>query len=201
MTTTYQLERTECGIRLLTERLVIRPLESSDVPALIEYLSADDPMIQRVMGIAPSAEAIEAYWRPMRGIDPFGTPQWLSMIVEVKTDRKAAGNVGYGISVIDETHKLGCIGWSLSPAYRGRGLATEAALAVLGFVFDHLSVHRVHARTGRANASSWRLMERLGMRREAHFRQSHTNLAGCWDDEYVYAILKTEWDDRGCSTG
>jgi RimJ/RimL family protein N-acetyltransferase len=37
-------------------------------------------------------------------------------------------------------------------------------------------------------------MERLGMRREAHFRESHTNLAGQWDDEFVYAILKTEWD-------
>jgi len=200
MTATYQLERTEHGIRLVTERLVVRPFEDSDIPALIEYLSTDDPMVQRVMGIAPSAEAIEAHWLPMRALDPFGDPQWLSMIIEEKAHRKAVGNVGYGITVIDEMHKLGCIGWSLSPSHRGKGLASEAALAVLGFVFDHLSVHRVHARTGRANTSSWRLMERLGMRREAHLRESHTNLAGCWDDEYIYAILKPEWNGRGRNT-
>ena len=194
MTTTYQLEKTQGSIRLETERLVVRPFETEDVPALIDYLAADDPMIQRVMRVAPTPEAIEAYWGPMRAIDPFGDPPWLSMIIEAKAGQRAVGNVGYGITVIDDTHKLGCIGWSLSAAHRGRGIATEAARAVLGFQFEHLGVHRVHARTGRANSSSWRVMERLGMRREAHFHESHTNLAGHWDDEYVYAILKPEWE-------
>jgi len=194
MAAVYKLEKTKCGIRLITDRLVVRPFESSDVPALIEYLSMDDPMVARVMRIAPSPEAIEAYWGPMRDIDPFADPQWNSLMIHVKAEGKAVGNVGYGITVINETHKLGQIGWSLSPDFRGRGFATEAAQAVLGFQFDHLGVNRVSARTGIANRRSWRLMERLGMRREAHFRRSHTNLAGEWDDEFIFAVLKSEWD-------
>ena len=194
MTRPFELETADRGIRLVTDRLVIRAYEASDVPALIEYLSSDDPVVARVMRIAPTTEAIEAYWEPMRSVDPFSDPQWLSLLIELKGERKVVGNVGYGTTVIDEAHKLGSIGWSLSSAYRGQGIATEAASAVLGFVFDHLGVHRVQARTGRANASSWRLMERLGMRREAHFRESHTNLLGAWDDEYIYAILKAEWE-------
>jgi len=196
MTRLFDLETTERGIRLVTGRLVIRAYEPRDIPALIEYLSSDDPMVGRVMRIAPAAEAISAYWEPMRSVDPFGDPQWLSLLIELKTEQKVVGNVGYGITVIDDAHKLGSIGWSLAASYRGRGVATEAAMAVRGLLFDHLGAHRVQSRTGRANAPSWRLMERLGMRREARFRASHTNLSGAWDDEYIYAILKREWDNE-----
>jgi len=196
MTRLFDLETTERGIRLVTDRLVIRAYEPPDIHVLIEYLSSKDPMVSRVMQIAPTAEAISAYWEPMCSVDPFADPQWLSLLIELKAEQKVVGNVGYGITVIDDAHKLGSIGWSLSPVHRGRGIATEAAMAVLGLLFDHLGVHRVQARTGRANAPSWRLMERLGMRREAHFRESHTNLSGAWDDEYIYAILKREWDNQ-----
>ena len=194
MTADYKLEKTKCGIRLITDRLIVRPFEPADITALVEYLSSGDPMVERVMGIAPTPEAVDGYWGPMRRVDPFGDPEWLSLMIHVKSEGRVIGNVGFGITVINPTHKLGCIGWSISPAYRGQGYATEAARAVLGFQFDHLGIHRVHARTGKANERSWKLMERLGMRREAHFRLGHTNLAGEWDDEFIYAILKSEWD-------
>lgn len=190
----YTLRTANGRIELETRRLLIRGLQENDIPALIEYLSADDPMVKRVMGIEPTRDAIAAYWGAMSERDPLRNPEWLSLLVEFRPERKVVGNVDYGVTVIDATHKLGSIGWSLAPVYRGHGIATEAARALLWFLFGHLGVHRVHARTGSANASSWRLMERLGMRREAHFRESHTNLAGQWDDEFVYAILKTEWD-------
>jgi RimJ/RimL family protein N-acetyltransferase len=148
------------------------------------------------MRITPTEEAIAEFWRPMSEVDPFGDPKWLSLMVEFTPERRVVGNIGYGVTAIDETHRFGSIGWSLSPAYRRLGIATEAARALLGFLFEHLGVHRVQARTGAANTPSWKLMERLGMRREAHFHESHTNLAGEWDDEFVYAILKKEWDSN-----
>jgi len=192
----YELTRIENSIELRTERLVIRSFRNDDIPALIEYLSHDDPMVRRVMGIQPTAEAITEYWQPMAEMNPYEDPKWLTLLIELIEENKVVGNVGYGIGVINSTHKLGSIGWSLSPAYRGRGIATEAAQAVLGSTFEHLGVHRIHARTGFANAPSWHLMERLGMRREAHFHEGHTNLAGEWDDEFIYAILKKEWMER-----
>ena len=191
---TYEVIKSEKGLELHTPRLVIRSFRESDIPALIEYLSTDEPMVRRVMKIEPDEEGIRKHWLPMRNKDPFGDPDWLSMLIELKSEARVVGNVGYGITVIDASHKLGCIGWSLSPPYQGQGIAKEAAWAILGLMFDHLGIHRVHARTGEDNAPSWRLMERLGMTREAHFRLSHTNLQGEWADEYIYAILDSEWN-------
>ena len=76
--------------------------------------------------------------------------------------------------------------------YQGQGLATEAVRALVTTCFDQLGFHRISARTGRDNKRSWRLMERLGMRREAHFRESHV-VKGEWRDEFVYAVLADEW--------
>lgn len=194
----YGHERIASGMRIVTERLVVRPLQDSDVPDLLEYLSAGDPMIERVMGLTPSREAIVKYWQPMHSINPYeDDPEWLSLLIELASEEKVVGNIGFGIRAIDSQHKHGSIGWALSPFYRGRGIATEAATSMLDFLFRVRRLHRVQARTGRGNAPSWRLMERLGMRREAHFRGSHTDLDGMWADEFVYAILRCEWATRG----
>ena len=80
----------------------------------------------------------------------------------------------------------------LGRKYQGQGLATEAARALLAYGFDELGMHRIAARTGRDNRRSWYLMERLGMRREAHFRASH-RVEGAWRDEFIYALLASEW--------
>jgi RimJ/RimL family protein N-acetyltransferase len=58
--------------------------------------------------------------------------------------------------------------------------------------FEQLGLHRITARTGRDNKRSWYLMERLGMRREAHFRESHV-VKGERRDEFIYAVLADEW--------
>ena len=70
-----------------------------------------------------------------------------------------------------------------------------AALAVLAFGFQAMGMHRIYARTGKQNRGSWRLMERLGMRREAHLRQSQ-KVKGEWDDEFIYAMIVDEWQEK-----
>ena len=87
------------------------------------------------------------------------------------------------------------MGWLLGRRYQGRGLATEAVSALVTYCFQNLGLHRISARTGADNASSWRLMERLGMRREADFRESHI-VEGEWRDEYIYVILTKEWEGQ-----
>ena len=100
------------------------------------------------------------------------------------------GNIGIGIK--DKEGKQAEIGWLLANHYQGMGIATEAAGAVISLGFDVLGLHRIYARTGKTNTKSWCLMERLGMRQEAHFRKSHA-VKGNWDDEFIYAILAEEW--------
>ncbi|MBW4630724.1 MAG: GNAT family N-acetyltransferase [Iphinoe sp. HA4291-MV1] len=86
----------------------------------------------------------------------------------------------------------GEIGWSLHPSYCGRGYATEAAQILLTYGFAHRKLHRITSICDTRNTASFRLMERLGMRREGHLRQSQS-MKGSWQDEYMYALLHNEW--------
>lgn len=85
------------------------------------------------------------------------------------------------------------IGWALDPAHTGRGYATEAVRAVIDTCFGSLGLRRVHAGCFAANEPSWRLMERLGMRREEVSRQSGLHRSGEWMDGLNYALLPDEW--------
>ena len=84
------------------------------------------------------------------------------------------------------------IGWVISSGHQGRGYATEAARALIDFAFCTLRCHRLVATCQPENVASWRVMEKLGMRREAHFRQGLYQENGEWWDEYFYALLADE---------
>ena len=83
-------------------------------------------------------------------------------------------------------------GWVLHPAYAGHGLATEAVAELLRACFEDLGLRRVVAQCFADNEASWRLMERVGMRREAHSRESLHRTRG-WIDGLGYAVLADEW--------
>jgi RimJ/RimL family protein N-acetyltransferase len=61
--------------------------------------------------------------------------------------------------------------------------------------FETVGLHRIFGRCDAENVASARLMERLGMRREAHLRENEF-FKGRWSDEYKYAILSSEWQQR-----
>ena len=85
------------------------------------------------------------------------------------------------------------IGWVFAQEHHGRGYATEAARALLSHAFKTLGLHRVIATCQPENPASWRVMEKLGMRREGYFRQCIARDSGIWWDEYFYATLADEW--------
>jgi RimJ/RimL family protein N-acetyltransferase len=85
------------------------------------------------------------------------------------------------------------LGWVLDPAFTGRGLATEAVDALLRVCFEEFGVRRVVANCFLGNVSSWRLMERVGMRRETHAVADSLHRTGQWLDTVSYALLKDEW--------
>jgi RimJ/RimL family protein N-acetyltransferase len=85
------------------------------------------------------------------------------------------------------------LGWVLDPAHRGAGYATEAVRELLRDCFEDLGVHRVVASCVVDDDGSWRLMERLGMRRELHAAQHALHRSGRWLDTVGYALLADEW--------
>ena len=85
------------------------------------------------------------------------------------------------------------LGWVMSPDATGRGFATEAVRAAIDLCFGPLGLRRVHAGCFADNEPSWRLMERLGMRREEFSRATALHMSGEWLDTMVYAVLAEEW--------
>lgn len=92
-------------------------------------------------------------------------------------------------------HMTGEIGYIFHPDAKGQGFATEAAEALLAVGFDQLGLHRAIGRCDARNGASARVLERLGMRLEAHFVQNEM-IKGEWTDELVYALLAHEWRSR-----
>ena len=85
------------------------------------------------------------------------------------------------------------LGWVLDPAFVGHGYATEAVRELLRICFDELGLRRVTAICFADNEASWRLMERLGMRRELHAVADALHRSGEWLDTFGYALLQSEW--------
>lgn len=88
------------------------------------------------------------------------------------------------------------IGYMIDPAHAGRGYATEIASALLSLAFDDLGVHRVTAGCFADNVASWRVMEKLGMRREQHGVRDSWHAERGWIDGFTHAMLAEEWRAR-----
>lgn len=86
----------------------------------------------------------------------------------------------------------GSLGYLIDPAYAGRGFATAVADALLDVAFDDLGLHRVTAGCFAANTASWRVMEKLGMRREQHGVEDSWHAEMGWVDGFTYGILAGE---------
>lgn len=94
------------------------------------------------------------------------------------------------------------IGWVFNSKYHSRGFASEAARAILKYGFEEMRLHRIIATCQPQNIPSRRVMEKIGMRREGHFRKCipsnfKLNAENEWWDEYFYAILQEEWNGTG----
>jgi RimJ/RimL family protein N-acetyltransferase len=85
------------------------------------------------------------------------------------------------------------IGWIIDPQHGGQGYATEAAAGLLRICFEDLGLRRVFAVSFAENVRSWRLMERLGMRREVYAVRGSLHRSRGWQDEVRYALLADEW--------
>lgn len=87
----------------------------------------------------------------------------------------------------------GELGWTLDPSYGGKGYATEAVRALIDVSLRGLGLRRLYAECFYDNEPSWRLMERVGMRREQHTVRESLHRTKGWLDGLSYALLAEEW--------
>jgi RimJ/RimL family protein N-acetyltransferase len=89
------------------------------------------------------------------------------------------------------------LGWVLHPDHAGHGYASEAVRELIRLCFEELGLRRVTANCFADNEASWRLMERVGMRREIHTVRESLHRSGRWLDGLGYALLADEWSKDG----
>ncbi len=180
---------------ILTERLVLRRFTLDDVQALLELVR--QPSVLRVLrGIEPTEASIRNYLATQTSYQPFEQDRCFDLALERKRDGKVIGL----LSLIRREHRKAEIGWSLGTAHRSQGYVTEAARALMAYAFATLGLHRIYATTSNINTSSWRVMERLGMRREAQLREAEFR-DGEWIDLLIYGLLEREWQAEDLAAG
>lgn len=171
---------------IVTDRLIIRKFEASDWQDLYEYLSDEEVVKFEPNDVYTENQAIEEAIRRSNN-ESFHA-------VCLKKDEKLIGNLYLDKGEFD-TFELGYV---FNRQYQGQGYATEGANALIDYAFEHLGARRIIAMCNPMNERSWKLLERLHLRREGLLRQNvyfKTDINGdpIWLDTYEYAVLKTEW--------
>ncbi|GDX78982.1 N-acetyltransferase [Deltaproteobacteria bacterium] len=148
---------------LLTERLILRPMDASDVSELVR-LNAD-PLVLRFTGDGPLDEAAAAVVLRDRILPQYALGIGRLAVVH-RDDLRFLGWCGLRRDAGGEDAGFTSYrGYRFHTDERGRGFATEAALAVLDDARRRLPDARILGRVDPANLASQRVLERCGLRR------------------------------------
>jgi RimJ/RimL family protein N-acetyltransferase len=175
-----------------TARLLLRRAAPDDVDATWAFRRL--PAVHEWLGAATATYDAyrERYFRPRR----------FANLLVVELDGRVIGDLmlkvedGWGQEEVAAQVKgvQAELGWTLDPAFGGQGYATEAVRALIGLCFGPLGLRRLYADCFLDNEPSWRLMERLGMRREVHSVRHSLHRTKGWLDALSYALLAEEWN-------
>ena len=170
---------------LKTERLTIRNFKETDGQDLYEYLS--DAEVVKFEPYKPFSKGSSYAEAKRRARDE----DFLAVYLH---NGKLIGNLYFAKGEFDTWE----VGYVFNKNYWGKGYATESLKAIIKYAFSTLSTWRIIAMCDPQNINSWRLLERVGMRREGTLLQNvyffvDENNVPIWKDTYEYAILKTEF--------
>ena len=177
-----------------TERLVLRHIRVEDQPDMHYYR---DPEVCRYLPIGPLDD--EGMAKRMERLAAARSPSVPDDVLglAVELDGRVIGDLMLRLKTRrDESSppSVAEIGWVFGSAHQGKGLATEAARALVDLAFESYPLHRLFAQLDPRNGPSVRLCERLGMTREAHFRRDFPEKDGTWGDTGIHGLLREEWE-------
>ena len=176
---------------LETPRLRLRPLEDADAPALFAIFADPEAMRYWARPAMTDTAEVEALLREIRSYAEKETLfQWG---IARRDDDLVIGTCT--LFRINREHRRGEVGYIVRRELWGGGVATEAMTALLDHAFGTMTLHRIEADIDPRNASSIRLVERLGFRKEGHLRERFF-VAGEIQDSVIYGLLAPEWRSR-----
>jgi ribosomal-protein-alanine N-acetyltransferase len=177
---------------LSTERLIVRPFRESDYQDLFEYLS-----LEEIYRYEPGRPVTLEEAKNIAAERAGGTNFWAATL---KDTGKLIGHVS--LFQMEPEHLLTWeVGYIFSPVFQNRGYASEATRAVIEYAFTILEAHRVVGRCNPENISSWKVLEKCGMKREGLLRKNvyfHKDKNGrpLWTDSFEYAMLAEDFINK-----
>lgn len=174
-----------------TDRLILRTIEDGD--AALQHRLLNTPAVMARLGGVRELHEIEAKHAKSRANYAQHGFSFLMMI------EKATGElVGHcGIKRVDNPlarnqgdHE---IGWLVREDRWRCGYAEEAMRAVLNWAFGRIGVPHVVALTSEANSASWKLMEKLGMRRRADLDFDDPGYPPEDRPSILYSLAAADW--------
>ena len=179
-------------MELVTARLQIDALRPSDAEAL--FACRANPAVARYQGWCPADLAAARDFIDAQPKQP--ACGWFQRAIRLQDNGVLIGDLG--VCLAEDPRGSVEFGVSIAPAWQGRGYAREAVRAVFAFVFGQLGRHRVHASVDPRNLASMAMLRALGMRQEAHHRESLW-FKGEWVDDVIFALLDHEWRGRAAA--
>ena len=178
---------------LETERLFFRAFAPEDLETLVRYQS--DPEVTRYLMWGPRSrkEVRASLDFKLESLSISAEGDALMLAAVRKDTDELVGD--FMLGWVSEEHRLGEIGYIVHPDHQGQGYATEGNRLMLKLAFDGMGLHRVIGRLEARNTASARVLEKLGMRLEAHLVENEF-VKGEWQSELVYAMLDREWTER-----
>ena len=176
---------------LTTVRLILRKFTPDDFSAVHSYASRADNTVYMPWGPNGEEHTREFIRTAIAKAEevPLAVRQFAVVLKET--------GCLIGGCTISAAGEKGSLGWIISRDHWNRGYCTELGRALLDFGFGELGLHRIVAVCDAENAASYRVMEKIGMRREGLFleaRPANKNSDKQYGDEYRYAILRDEYE-------
>jgi [ribosomal protein S5]-alanine N-acetyltransferase len=173
--------------RLLTDRLVLRPFDLADAPAVERHLNVWDVVDTTLTIPHPYPAGGGATWIATHA-DGWARDERLSLAICTRDRDELVGAIGLNI---ERPHSRAEVGYWIAREEWGKGYATEAARSIVAFGLTELELRRVEGRIFTRNPASGRVLEKIGMTLEG----VHRDACRRWDryeDVVVYSILESE---------
>lgn len=183
---------TQAAPHLRSARLTLRRIARADADAFSRIRSLPAVARYQFWTAVDAAEA-ERTVAEQLALAPDVPGTWFQLVIVETESGAVVGDLAFHTLPTDPRQVE--LGINLDPAHGRRGFAAEAVTAALGHLFDGAGKHRVIAVTDAANGPAAALFGRLGFRREAHF-VDHIWFKGAYGSEFMFAMLKREWDAR-----
>lgn len=175
---------------ITTERLIIQLAKPEDAYAIYCYRS--DAVENQYQGWFPESEEEVRNYITNMPVTLDIADVCFQFAILTKKENRLIGDMGIIFTGHEKMQaEVGC---TLNKDFHGKGYATEALTAMVNYLFGALKKHRVIASIDPRNMPSIRLIERLGFRKEAHFKESYF-LRGEWVDDVIYAMLDKDWSN------